>query len=147
MVGRGAASTTPYCPRPILRGVWRVRVQPHVRIWDGAGLPPHNRFPHLSGLLFLANINRNRLFFFLVGLCDALCKVKSFVRFQDIGPASRRPDFPVYGGGHTGGRLTDQSSHITFCGESFQSFKNGCHQAEPLYTLAHPLPCHLMTAA
>lgn len=116
MVGRGAANAASYCPRPILRGVWRVRVQPHFRIRDRASFPPHNWLPHLSGLLFLANIKKGRLTFFSVGLSDALREVNSFVRSQNIQPASRQPDFPVYNGGHAGGRLADQSSHITFWG-------------------------------
>jgi hypothetical protein len=94
--------------------------------------------------LFLANIKGRPAFFFLVGLCDTLREVNSFVQlFQNIRPAppaSRQPDFPA------GGRLTDQSSHHVLRGVISIFQKRLSPSGSPIHAkiIYDPLPCHVL---
>jgi hypothetical protein len=56
MVDRSVTGAASYRPLPVLCRVCRVRVQPHFRIRHSASFPPHDRFPHLSAFLLLANM-------------------------------------------------------------------------------------------
>jgi len=151
MVDRSAADTTPYCPRPILRGVWRVRVQPHFRIRDSAGLPPHNRFPHLSDLLFLANINDDRLSSSWLALLThyvrsrVSCVFKKHsarlkaAAFSRVRWRSRRwsPDWPIESYRVPRGIISVLQKRPSPSGTPIHAGKMTC----PV-----PLPCHLLTS-
>jgi hypothetical protein len=56
VVGRRTADAAAHFAVPVLCGFWRICVQPHCRLRDGAGLAPHDRLSHLPTSLLLAHI-------------------------------------------------------------------------------------------
>jgi len=60
VVGRRIADAAARFPVPVLRGFWRIRVQPYCRLRNGAGLAPHDRLTHLPASLLLAYIKVHR---------------------------------------------------------------------------------------